>query len=1367
MKARKGYSKGMNRDMSSDKQDPNTYYNLENFRVVTEDGLTTGSLVNESSNQIKFKIPDLDEYTLANGTVIPPQAGLKIIGWTTVIDTIIVFTTNSDDEVPDSYGQIWALKFNETNGSVIGIQGDGSLVPGTHLLYNQKMDFSTYHRIGRAVGRYENSNTQRVYWTDNYNSVRVFNTASEDPLNVPIDNIELAADADMSQPVIETIGTGNLLTNTMVQFAYRLKTTDGAETVMSPASKLMPLPEASIDSTTWGAFVVDMADDNASGINSRSVTYHINGIDQDWDVIEHFAILYTEQDVFTVYLFNEEVVPVSGNLTVICSDLDTAIQIPGVVYNAISSGFDIAKDILVKDNRLIAANTKTKPFTVSYDARAYRFNSSQEGLLEDPNEGNITLLGGSPSYGSVPDVHDAINKYNDESQEDWDDLYQYKFQADGTTYGGSGLNVSYKFTTSEAPANFIPNDQVTQTPPHLTISSWGDATAPITLGTLETDGTEMEFERFSQLKNAAAPYQHSIFKGYARGETYRFGIVFYSPKGSPTFVNWIGDIRMPEPDDGYPLMEDAGQLNGPHLYTLGVEFTIDTSSIAEAIGGYSIVRVRRDASDRSRLGVGIQGWFEALGSQVSNLTSSVIHKYEAQNDPVSAGDPWPLHNVLDVGGTETSTYHLPSLPAWNNTQLESTSSRRVCFLMSPLGQNLEYQFKDEDFLKTWGYHTSPIVQYTNQTAGNDGDKSFGFFYKLQGYIRAADIHPTQRFQIGSGFRMRRGEFWFTGSQEIDGWTGGNGLANAYAGRSGSNNKDVPLGIGNPKVATMLTPFDEVTINNATNPNTAPYANGQYSDSFGNFSGNGNVTTGNTTHRLVSMCRYVVDQYGGPSFEDRSTNQYVATGHYQVVNSNIPQQLTFSAYGGDVYVNYYDDEYIEQYNIEQEVFGEVYQSPKDNRLSVAVCYPTETIINQDYRRSRRWFANRNGTNMGQYQSMTANYDSVWSQEDMAKEWFFAEDFLSNTVEEHPHQMWASQPKIDGELVDSWRQFLANDSIEVTGNFGPINRIMNFGGKVFFYQDSAVGITTIDERVVLNDSSGQELTIGQGGVFPDYTYISVVTGSSHQFSVINTERYIYHWDARLKKIYRTNQEGCIPISDLNGMSSWFHNLVGEQLSTDITLRSDELGGPVGVHAVPDYRYNRVLFTFLDPEWDTTSDTKQPGFTVSFNEMFNSFESFYSFVPGIYLQYGRRLLSATPGDLNAGWEHNVSTSRGSFYGTTYDSVLETILGEGGSITKTFDTLQWQGTMTNNDGEDVQQTFSSLRVYNEFQDTGVHALVPGDNLKRHLRLWRTLVPRDVADFDPRIRAPWTHVVLKANNHNHYKNTIKDLEYSFRPSKN
>ena len=204
----------------------------------------------------------------------------------------------------------------------------------------------------------------------------------------------------------------------------------------------------------------------------------------------------------------------------------------------------------------------------------------------------------------------------------------------------------------------------------------------------------------------------------------------------------------------------------------------------------------------------------------------------------------------------------------------------------------------------------------------------------------------------------------------------------------------------------------------------------------------------------------------------------------------------------------------------------------------------------------------------------------------------------------------------------------------------------------------------------------------------------------------------------------------------MSSYFQNLSGNMLTQDITLRSDDKGRPVGVHAVADYRYNRVLFTFLDPSYEDVD--KGVGFTISFNEMMGAFESFYSFTPSIYLQYGRRLLSATPLDLNEAWEHNTSEERG-----------------------------WQGTVTDSDGADVEETFEILRVYNEFQDTGTIALTVDDNIKRHLRLWRTLVPRDVADNAPRIRAPWTHLYMSYPNWDQHKITVKDLEYSFRPSKN
>jgi hypothetical protein len=37
-----------------------------------------------------------------------------------------------------------------------------------------------------------------------------------------------------------------------------------------------------------------------------------------------------------------------------------------------------------------------------------------------------------------------------------------------------------------------------------------------------------------------------LLRGYKRGETYRFGIVFYTKKGEASFVEYIGDIKFPD-----------------------------------------------------------------------------------------------------------------------------------------------------------------------------------------------------------------------------------------------------------------------------------------------------------------------------------------------------------------------------------------------------------------------------------------------------------------------------------------------------------------------------------------------------------------------------------------------------------------------------------------------------------------------------------------------------------------------------------------------------------------------------------------------------------------------------------------------------
>ena len=104
---------------------------------------------------------------------IDAQANLEIIGSTTIRDDIYLFTTSNTSKNPgghsfddtlavdaNSVGQIWKLEYSKI---------DPLDSPTLTLIYNNYVDFSTYNAIAptACLGRYENSATQRLYWTDN------------------------------------------------------------------------------------------------------------------------------------------------------------------------------------------------------------------------------------------------------------------------------------------------------------------------------------------------------------------------------------------------------------------------------------------------------------------------------------------------------------------------------------------------------------------------------------------------------------------------------------------------------------------------------------------------------------------------------------------------------------------------------------------------------------------------------------------------------------------------------------------------------------------------------------------------------------------------------------------------------------------------------------------------------------------------------------------------------------------------------------------------------------------------------------------------------------------------------------------------
>ena len=98
------------------------------------------------------------------------------------------------------------------------------------MLYARNLSFSTSSPI-QAVYNYENSKLQKVYWVDGKNQLRFLNIKhsiangdTEELIDVNSNTINIIGEFDVSQPVINTIGSGGTHTAGVIQYAYNLAT---------------------------------------------------------------------------------------------------------------------------------------------------------------------------------------------------------------------------------------------------------------------------------------------------------------------------------------------------------------------------------------------------------------------------------------------------------------------------------------------------------------------------------------------------------------------------------------------------------------------------------------------------------------------------------------------------------------------------------------------------------------------------------------------------------------------------------------------------------------------------------------------------------------------------------------------------------------------------------------------------------------------------------------------------------------------------------------------------------------------------------------------------------------------------------------
>lgn len=1240
---------------------------------------------------------------------IPAQTNLQPIGSTSINDDIYIFSTNNTSISPgkddaSSYGQIWKLVIND-------ITNIGTLT----LIYNNKINFSTYNAIFQTgvEGRYENSSIQRIYWTDDFNKLRTLNVADPQAFALDVSLLDVIPAVDFDIPILQTIQNtgGGPIPVGGYQVAYRLTNTGGAITNFSELSNIVFVVPANEAVNTGSANFKDYIGATEGTTVNKEISWKIDNLDQDYERIQVvIAFRKSKYDAGTFNIIHDD--PIQGDsYSFIYDGTQPNTPITLNEFLLLTGSFTHCKTITTKDNRLIAANVRNEDTTVDFDARAFRAKGHTNPTWNDiylTNNGTQSLYNATTAA-ALDDTEDTINDYTNANA---------GFYKPGTAIlGGAGPNVSYEFYTVAIGADIsnLPNFSVLDFQPapwRKTNSRTEQESVTLNVDSVKNDNTS-ETQVYPTILPVLIndgfkyPPYNSLYKGYQRGEIYRFALELFDKQKNLIFTKWIGDIKFPDfwdtndnsfYEDGtgtgitdfrlsFVATKSGIAYSECFVQSLGIKFTINNlETISDQIDGYSIVRVNRTEQDKTIVSQGYITPIIAYSSDFyttnprdgggKDATDNPTGNYSGVYDP----DSYPTRkffvtpNIIDSSLTSPNT----SMNLKIKAQLHAVNGPSYVYMTAP-GLDvdpfyfLKYYTQSDPSLAT----ANPILQSS-----------------LCGY-------GGSTIDAMSGDNVHNYDSGYTHEKDKDGGGGtGDGGTTSY----GMNCAAYYLRLTNSILVADNTPTGD-----------------QY---------------------LCNIERTLTSQYGGNTYTARAGNEYVSCSHYRPIRTTTATTNdTFELFGGDIFVNMYDSTRQaknfgasgrgipsrEEYSI-----GTIPTDFGAHKASSIFYFAVECEANTDLRHGV--YHNHSFTADTEYPE-TYSYNSIYSSENTIRKYFPKPDpFIFNNS--FDNRFWISQIKINGELADSWEIFKTTDYWDVEGSYGPINSCDVLQDQVYFQQDRAFGKLLVNPRTAITSTTGTEIQVGRGNIIDSHDYISTEIGSKHQGSCLKSAFNLFFWDVRHNKIYAFNPNSPLnPLSDIKGMHNWLQlNIKNGILSIDKPVYEDPSIGINGVHGVYDYTNNELIYTFSQG-FNNSGNPQTTKNTLVYNERLGVYTGFYSHVPKLYITNHRKFLSTNPTSVSL--YKNLYLHNYGDYGKFYDNYeycnIEFISNKYPEETKIFDNLLIQTEVQDGDTlidtasglTPIQETFFLLEARTDYQFGQVLLNETAGTIKRRFRTWRMEIPR------------------------------------------
>lgn len=1288
--------------------------------------------------------------TLTQNTQYPFARGyagseLVVIGSTFILNDIYLLTcpkySASDPPIPNDElanpGTIWRLNID-----------DITKAHTLTLVYHSRLDFTNFHPIppSAITGRYESKEIQRIYWSDNFNKVRVLNCTLPQLMALDPTQLNVMPKVEYTQAILAGLNdTGGSLPAGCYQLGYRLSKVLGTVTNFSELSNPVYLT-VNAESTAFELY------EGALGNTSKQITWKLTGLDMNFDQIEP-VIVYrtTPTSVATI---------TSMGLTTLTEDMSITYSNPNSTANSnitldefllFNGTFTHAKTCDTKDNRLFWGNVRApRKDLEDYDARAFRAR----------NDGKIVLTNGgvagtiwqfnnpfAPAYApSLPQTEDTINEYYDPATGDYSPNACYLKPTNLNRLGGEGINISYEFATQSIQTD---NDLSISTTDGYDISRTG---APFRTNDTTSTPINLNYEypqngRYQALKQ---PERTSLLRGFQHEEIYRFGIQFFDREGNPYFTKWIGDIKMPtygdlndNPDTialayftgaGAPpdfrLSFNADQSH-QYMQVLCVKFTVNVDSIKDLISGYQIVRVKREGNNRTIWGSGMVNPFVSENGSNGGGTAMIPAGWDSKTG--SFGVPFS-------GGFVPRRYYTPNPDQWSvetlnvgNDDFSQSSFARFKMFDSwdfDAGFRPSFAKGDKILVRSRLY----CVNYFNN-GGNAGYRKF-FFTKNGTYGSSADYPSVlQRIDLtlappfltntnnDMGSANSSGEPFFIMKMTDEGT-----LYAKYGDFSAPNfTHDYKIEYGTFMGGNTDMLYSTYTIKNyGDDAHTGSTAKTDRPScgkptTFLDFqselytTGTYGITANDAYFKKLLALYYRPNNslYNGATYVARTTNEYIPCGEYISIIQNdlfIPAHInnyTLNCFGGDVFSVVYDmmktvkpsgaaaKYYIYQYNGSgvfvpaggaQAPFAE-----RDAKFSTTFFFPCTVRTNVELR-------------MGNHTNRSLSSDAGYGQDDIALndycslendvKTYYPKPLNFQTADEWINRIYWSEIKFNNETSDSWSQYLTNNFYDVEGNYGGINALVSLREKMYYIQERGVGELMINPVSLITDNQGQPIKLGGGGgtdIIQKHYYKAIDTGTYHQWSVYRSQSAISFVDARHKKIYLFNGESVSPVSDVKGQ----RNFVIKRLHDSLLTTDNPVIGQ-GILTTYDYYHNEFLYTFINN--NGLSDAalhKNENLTLAYSEIIGAFSGMYSFCPNIYINSNKYLLTTqlkenTVGDRVKLWFHNYGPYT-NFYNVKYPSTLKLLVNDNPLYTKVFDNM----TIVSEAVNDVIEYSDDLNIY------------------------------------------------------------------------